>query len=73
MPAEFGVAGELVLLQIESRWIVTFAYRRQVISAAVATTMVIPVGPDPQDVIEVLLVDHAEAIILLNIAGLLRD
>jgi len=62
VPTKFGVADELVLCKIEPRWIVTFTHWRQVVSTGMSASFVVPVGPDFQDVIQLPLVDDAEAV-----------
>jgi hypothetical protein len=62
VPTKFGVADELVLCKIEPGWIVTFSHWRQVIPTGMSASFVVPVSPDFQDVIQVLLVDDAKAV-----------
>lgn len=62
MPAEFGVADELLLAQISRRWLLVVTDRREMIPPGVYASVVVPIGADSQDVIEVAFADDAESV-----------
>lgn len=62
MPTQVGLADEDTLGQVNSRRLVVVTDGRQVISAGVAAPVVVPVGTDSQDVIEVPLADDTTAV-----------
>ena len=62
MAAEFFDADQLVLGQIDRRCRDAFTDRWQMIASRMAASFVVPVGPNSQDVIQVLLADDAKAV-----------
>lgn len=58
VPAEFGVADECVLGQVNSRTLVIVSDRREMIPAGVAASAVVPIDADSQDVVEIPFVDR---------------
>ena len=62
VPAEFAVADDSRLLQI-NHWRITFIpHRRQITSGRMTTTVIVPFRRAAKDVIKMLLADHAKAV-----------
>ena len=62
MPTKVGLAGGFVLMRISHRCLAIVSYRRQVVAARMASSLIVPVGPDFQDLIQTLLVYHVKAV-----------
>jgi len=62
MPTKFGVADDFVFGQIDSRRLSLIAHRRQVIAPGMTASEVIPILRNPQNVVQVLLADHAKSV-----------
>jgi hypothetical protein len=62
MPAEFTVADDLRLLQINHWRFPLIPHRRQVTSGRMATTVIVPIRRAAKDVVEVSFADHAKAV-----------
>ncbi len=62
MPAEFTLADDPRLLQI-NHWRITFIpHRRQIAPGRMTTTIVVPIRRAAKDVIEMLLAHYAKAV-----------
>ena len=62
MTAEFGMADDAMRLQIHHCRCFIVAHRRQMIAAGMSTSMVVPLSPDFQNVVELLFANHAECV-----------
>ena len=62
MPAEFAVANNRLLRQINDGRIVAFPHRRQVAPSRMAPAKIVSVRRAAKDVIQVRLADHAKAV-----------
>lgn len=56
------MADEFEFRQVHNRRFAFISHRRQVIAAGMTSSAIVPVGPDSQDVIQVLLAAHAKTV-----------
>lgn len=62
MAAEFAVADDLDFREIHDRRLIIVTYRWQVVATRMPAALIVPVLRHPKDVVQVVLVHHAECV-----------
>jgi hypothetical protein len=62
VPAELGVADKSTPGQVNDRRLIVVSDWRAMIPAGMSASLIVPIGTDSQDVVEVPLADHAESV-----------